>query len=117
MSKKLVVLTLASAFALSAALPASAADRQDKARRAPAAAQRPAVRPDIQVFGHGDPSKLRFHQRQTAIRPNEIFQKDECSFTCGDLIVTCSGASASCTGSSCEASGGGITLTARCVAS
>ncbi|MBW8878866.1 MAG: hypothetical protein JF614_28260, partial [Acidobacteria bacterium] len=50
MSKKLVVLALASAFALSAALSASAADRQDKSRHAPAA-QRPAVRPDVQVFG------------------------------------------------------------------
>src|SRR3954471_22020600 len=103
MSKKLVVLALASAFALSAALSASAADRQDKSRHAPAA-QRPAVRPDVQVFGHGDPSKLQFHQRRTPVRPNEIFQKEECSFTCGDWTVTCSGASASCTGSSCEAS-------------
>ena len=115
MVKKLAVLALASAFALSAALPASAAERQDKARHTPAAAKRPAVRPDIQVFGHGDPSKLRFHQRHTPIRPNEIFQKAECSFTCGDWLVTCSGASASCTDSSCEASGGGITLIAECI--
>lgn len=114
MTKKLAIFALSFAFALSVALPAFAADHQDKARRGPSA-QGSSSLPKIGVSGQGDLSKLRFHQRKNPSSLGAIFEKQECSFTCGDFLVTCSGSSASCTGSSCEASGGGITLIAQCV--
>jgi hypothetical protein len=120
MAKKLVVLALASAFALIAALPASALDREEKApkepRRAPSTEQRSSVRPNVTLSGHGDPNRLHFRQLQTPGRPTNFFEKAECTFTCGDWEVTCSGSSASCEDESgCTASGGGSTIIVECV--
>lgn len=120
MFKKIAVSTLACTFALAIAIPASALDREDKApreNRAPRQQQQTsAVKAHVGVSGHGDPNRLRFTQRpSTSHAPAGIFEKAECSFTCGDWIVTCSGEAVGCTDSSCVASGGGQEIGAVCV--
>jgi hypothetical protein len=115
---KVAVFAVASAFALFAALPASALDREDKAPKEPRGfqtAQRSSGQPNISVAGHGDPDKLRFRRQQIPQRPGGLFEKDDCSFTCGGWTVTCSGETVVCGSSSCAASGGGILLLAECV--
>ncbi|MEO6193946.1 MAG: hypothetical protein ABIS20_13110 [Thermoanaerobaculia bacterium] len=120
-TKKLAVLALASAFALTAAIPASARDREDKgpreSHRVPsAAAQRSAERPNVTVSGHGDPKRLRFHQQRSSNGQPGFLEKAQCTFTCGDWEITCSGSSASCEDESgCTASGGGSTIEVICL--
>lgn len=118
-TKKLAVLTLASVFALTATIPASA--REDKAPREsrrvpPAAAQRSSERPKVTLSGHGDPSRLRFHQQRSPNAQPGFLQKAQCTFSCGDWEITCSGSSASCEDESgCTASGGGSTIQVICL--
>ena len=115
---KLVMAALAAAFALTAALPASALDRGDKAPSKPRGTQttsRSSIQPKISVAGHDDPQKLRLRQQQIPKGPAGIFEKDSCSFTCGGWTVTCSGETVACGSSSCAAAGGGVLLLAECV--
>ena len=122
MVKKLAVLALASAFALITVLPASALDREDKSPRGPrrgqAAEQRSTVQPDVKVFGHGDPGRLRFQRQSGPQSPADGngLLKAECTFSCGDWDVTCSGSRASCSDEEgCVASGGGVILIVICL--
>jgi hypothetical protein len=113
MSKNhLAALALASAFALITALPAAAA----------APAKPTGIEPQVTTAhhaGHGMALKSRSHlhvQRQhSPARPGFFAAAaEECSFVCGDWLVTCSGESASCDDSSCVASGGDTTIIAWC---
>jgi hypothetical protein len=124
MIKKLAASALAFAFALTLALPASAADREDREMRGgkgPHASQgqvtSTANQANISVSGQDTSSKkLRFHRQQTGSQGLAgIFEKAECSFTCGGWTVTCSGEAVACNSSSCAAAGGGVILTAECV--
>ncbi|HKI05857.1 MAG TPA: hypothetical protein VKK31_28005 [Thermoanaerobaculia bacterium] len=116
--KKLVLFALA--FALTAALPASALDRENKApkesRRVLTPVQRSAAaQPQIRTSGK-DNGKLRISRQRGPETPADSFwRKQECSFSCGSMTVTCSGGYASCTDSSCVAAGGGVILIAECV--
>jgi hypothetical protein len=120
MFKKIVISALAFTFALAVALPASAIDREERGLKAPrghAAPQVTSNQAKISVAGHGKADQLRFTTRQVSSqgqRP-DFFQKAECSFICGDWIVTCSGEAVGCTDSSCVASGGGREIGAVCV--
>lgn len=119
-TKKLAVLALASAFALTAAIPASARDREGQApresHRVPSAATQRSERPKVTVAGHGDPSRLQFHQQRSSNDQPGFLAKAQCTFTCGDWEITCSGSSASCSDESgCTASGGGSTIEVICL--
>lgn len=118
---KLVIFALATTFALVAALPASALDREERAPRSFRGIQtaprssRSSGQPNISVAGQGNPQQLRFQRHQIPKGPAGLFEKQSCSFTCGGWTVTCSGESALCGSSSCAASGGGVLLLAECV--
>lgn len=122
--KYFAMFALGALFALTAALPTSALDREDRASKEPfhgQAAKGPLVSPGFKISGHGDLHRLRFHQMQNNHpNPNSIFEKAACSFPCGEDTITCSGSSVSCwegengVGGGCSASGGGSTLGMEC---
>jgi hypothetical protein len=122
--KKLAAFALATAFALTTALPASALDREDRAprdkHRVPTATQRAtaAAQPQIQTFGQ-DNGRLRINRSRSQETPGTppFFEKTSCSFDCGSMHVTCSGSAVYCDESGCAASGGGVILVAVCEAS
>jgi hypothetical protein len=120
--KLFAMFTLGTLFALTAAQPTSALDREDRAPKEPShgqAAQGSLVKPGFKIAGHGDLRRLRVHRTQNN-HPSSIFEKAACSFPCGEDTITCWGSSVSCwegengVGGGCSASGGGETLGMEC---
>jgi hypothetical protein len=117
--KLFAIFALGTAFALTAALPASARSREDKAPRDRESRQisKPVqgISAGFATSGNGRIAVHRERSQQTPDRPG-FMQKAECSGSCGNISFTCWGESASCTdGGGCTASGGGYTIELICV--
>jgi hypothetical protein len=120
--KLFAIFALGTAFALNAALPASARDRENKAPRERESRQisTPArgAQAGFSISGEtkGRISVHREHSQQTPDRPG-FMQKAECSGSCwgGAVEFTCWGESVYCEDEGgCIAEGGGDTLILVC---
>jgi hypothetical protein len=115
--KLFAIFALGCAFALTAALPASA-----KGHRGSSTPTATTPAPTAQaIFGTSNPGGITVHLRRTpqaSGRPSFML-KSYCEGTCSNGTgFWCSGDSATCVdGSGCTASGGGLTVTVTCNAS
>ncbi len=111
---KLAAFALASAVALIVALPAAAESKEKPASREPQVST--ALQPSSHLGAGKSSSHLQVHRHHAATKSTfSAAAYEECSFICGDWLVTCSGETADCDDSSCEATGGGFILDAECV--
>lgn len=119
--KLFAIFALGTAFALAAALPASARDREDKAPRnhEPRQISSPAkgIQPGFSTSGdvRGKISVQRQRSSSTSDRP-DFMQKAICGGSCGNIDFICWGESASCfDGLGCIAEGGGWEIILVCL--
>src|SRR5262249_8103972 len=88
--KLFAMFALGTAFALTAALPAAAADREDKAPRGPRHHEVAPAASSVQAgfSTSGNPSGKLTVQRQHSSKPSDrpsFMEKAECSGSCGDI--------------------------------